>query len=152
MIQYRQNRHCFSNFADFANLWGSKSRNFGDWRYIASSNFPSPKRSPKSRIWRYIARPANTDTDGEIKICCSHSQLVLSQPGYEFLLVKNKNQIPMRLSIGWNIGSSEASYGSEHSSVLELRKNQFLKKNKYLENFFRNWNYALSWRFRSKTE
>ena len=38
-------------------------------------------------------------TDGEIKICCSHSQLVLSQPGYEFLLVKNKNQIPMRLFI-----------------------------------------------------
>ena len=40
------------------------------------------------------------DNDCEIKICCSHSQLVLSQPGYEFLLVKNKNQIPMRLSIG----------------------------------------------------
>ena len=64
---FRQNRKDFLEFAKFANLWGSKLRNFGNWRYIASSNFPSPKRSRKSRIWRYIARNGNTVSSWQFK-------------------------------------------------------------------------------------
>ena len=60
LIINRQIRHCFSNFANFANFQGSKSRNFGDWQSIAKAKFSSPCLRPKSRIWRCIARNANT--------------------------------------------------------------------------------------------
>ena len=60
LIINRQIRHFFSNFANFADFQDSKSRNFGDWRSIAKAKFSSPCLLPKSRIWRYIARNANT--------------------------------------------------------------------------------------------
>ena len=56
----RQYRQFFQIFAKISNFWGSKSPNFGDWRYIANPKILSPRLSPKSPIWRYIARTGNT--------------------------------------------------------------------------------------------
>ena len=73
-------------------------------------------------------------------------------------------QFPLMFWWGWIPISSNANaqllLRIAHVSNLDgtaqfcsrAEKKSISKKNKCLENTFRNWNYTLSWRFRSKTE